>query len=82
MKLFIYKMKPNNITMKPLNNRDMKYSKLFSKREKCYMYGNHVFVSNIRKKHSFIIETFEDYCKKCWEHKERLRLVPYHSDEI
>lgn len=65
-----------------INNRDMKYSKLFSKREKCYMYGNHVFVSNIRKKHSFIIETFEDYCKKCWEHKERLRLVPYHSDEI
>lgn len=60
----------------------MKYSKLFSKQEKSYMYGQHVYVSNIRKKHSFAIESFEDYCRRCWNHKEFLRLAPYYSDEI
>ena len=31
---------------------------------------------------TFATESFEEYCKRCWNHQELLRLAPYYSDEI
>lgn len=59
----------------------MKYSRQFSKQEKNYMYGQHVYISNIRKRYSGIIETFEEYCERCFYHTEFRRLACYLIDD-
>lgn len=59
----------------------MKYSKLFKKLERKFMYGQYTHINNIRKKNSWDTETFEDYCGRCYVALRFQQLAPLFVDD-